>query len=62
MQNQPSEISCVSIHSKEQSEKEIKRAILENKRTEQVLPGTGGEEGRRPKQCIHMIVNVKMIK
>jgi hypothetical protein len=41
---------------------------LENKRAEQVLCGSGrgwryGDWGRRrPKQCIHMSVNVKMIK
>jgi hypothetical protein len=37
---------------------------LENKRAEQVLPGNWGVEvtGKRPKQYIHMWVNVKTIK
>jgi hypothetical protein len=36
---------------------------LENKRAEQVLPGSEkGVKGRWPKQCIHMLGNVKMMK
>jgi hypothetical protein len=38
---------------------------LENKRAEQILPGSGDVEGlgagEWPKQCIYMCVNVKII-